>query len=320
MFKRRALMMGTMSIAYAMMMQDDEEYQKVPDYIRDNNWLIHNPFGEGFIKIPTPFEVGFLMKTIPEAMVRYISGNSTGQQVIKSYLNGLGNSLPGDAVPLPQLIKPAVEAITNFSLFTYTPIESIGESKLPVEQRGRRASETAKALSQAGLGELGLSPAKIDHLIQGYLAEWGSFSTFLFDKAITESKGETPMDKKLAQQPFFKSFITDPTRDKVVGDFYELYRTANQVSAAVKDYQTTGSYDAIEKIYADEDKVKLLQAAPALNRIADNMGKINKQIRLIQNSQSIPSDERLKLVTELEGQLARVARQHLQLSKALGIQ
>jgi predicted transcriptional regulator len=320
MFKRRALMMGAMSIAYAMMMQDDEEYQKVPDYIRDNNWLIHNPFGEGFIKIPTPFEVGFLMKTIPEGMVRYIYGNSTGKQVVKSYLNGLANSLPGDAVPLPQLIKPAVEAITNYSLFTYSPIESIGESKLPVEMRGRRASETAKALSKAGLGELGLSPAKIDHLIQGYFAEWGTFSTFLIDKAVTESKGETPMDKNLAQQPFFKSFITDPTRDKVVGDFYELYRTANQVSAAVKDYQTTGAYDAIKEIYADEDKVKLLRAAPALNRIADNMGKINKQIRLIQNSQNIPPDERLERVNVLEAQLARVARQHLQLSKALEIQ
>jgi hypothetical protein len=319
MFKRRAVMMSAMSFAYAMMMQDDEEYKKVPDYIRDNNWLIHNPFGDGFIKIPTPFEVGFLMKTIPEGMVRYISGNSTGKQVVKSYLNGLSNSLPGDAVPLPQLLKPAVEAITNYSLFTYSPIESIGESKLPVEMRGRRASETAKALSKAGLGELGLSPAKLDHLIQGYFAEWGTFSTFLMDKAIHAGSDETPMDKNLAQQPFFKSFITDPTRDKVVGDFYELYRTANEVSAAVKDYKSAGAYDSIKELYADEDKVKLLRAAPALNRIADNMGKINKQIRLIQNTQSIPPDERLERVNALEGQLARVARQHLQLSKSLGI-
>jgi len=319
MFKRRAVMMSAMSFAYAMMMQDDEEYKKVPDYIRDNNWLIHNPFGDGFIKIPTPFEVGFLMKTIPEGMVRYISGNSTGKQVVKSYLNGLSNSLPGDAVPLPQLLKPAFEAITNYSLFTYSPIESIGESKLPVEMRGRRASETAKALSKAGLGELGLSPAKLDHLIQGYFAEWGTFSTFLMDKAIHAGSDETPMDKNLAQQPFFKSFITDPTRDKVVGDFYELYRTANEVSAAVKDYKSAGAYDSIKELYADEDKVKLLRAAPALNRIADNMGKINKQIRLIQNTQSIPPDERLERVNALEGQLARVARQHLQLSKSLGI-
>ena len=320
MFKRRALMMGAMSIAYAMMMQDDDEYKKVPDYIRDNNWLFPNPFGEGFIKIPTPYEVGFLMKTIPEAMIRYIYGNSTGKQVVKSYLNGLGNSLPGDAVPLPQLAKPLYEVLADKSSFTGLPIESIGESKLPVEQRGRRASETAKALSKAGLSEIGLSPAKIDHLIQGYLAEWGTFSTFLIDKAVTEAKGETPMDKNLAQQPFFKSFITDPTRDKVVGDFYELYRTANEVAASVKDYQATGSYEAIKEIYADEDKVKLLRAAPALNRIADSMGNINKQIRLIQSSQNIPPDERLQRVNVLEGQLARVARQHLQLAKSLGIQ
>jgi hypothetical protein len=319
MFKRRAMMMGAMSIAYAMMMQDDEEYKKVPDYIRDSNWLIHNPFGDGFIKIPTPFEVGFLLKTIPEGMVRYISGNSTGKQVVKSYLNGLANSLPGDAVPLPQLIKPAVEAITNYSLFTFSPIESIGESKLPVELRGRRASETAKVLSEAGLGKLGLSPAKLDHLIQGYLAEWGTFTTFLVDKAVTESKGITPMDKNLARQPFFKSFITDTTRDKVVGDFYELYRTANEISAAVKDYKSSGAYEAIKEIYADEDKVKLLRVAPALNRIADNMGKINSQIRLIQNSQNIPPDERLSRVNELQAQLARVARQHLRLSESLGI-
>jgi hypothetical protein len=320
MFKRRALMMGAMSIAYAMMLQDDDEYKKVPDYIRDNNWLFPNPFGEGFIKIPTPYEVGFLMKTIPEAMIRYIYGNSTGKQVVKSYLNGLGNSLPGDAVPLPQLLKPAYEVITNHSLFTGLPIESIGESKLPVEMRGRRASETAKELSKAGLGAMGLSPAKIDHLLQGYLAEWGTFSTFLIDKAVTEAKGETPMDKNLAQQPFFKSFITDPTRDKVVGDFYELYRTANEVATSVKDYQATGSYEAIKEIYADEDKVKLLRVAPALNRIADSMGNINKQIRLIQSSQNIPPDERLQRVNVLEGQLARVARQHLQLAKSLGIQ
>ena len=319
MFKRRALMMSLMSIAYAMMMQDDEEYKKVPDYIRDNNWLITNPLGDGFIKIPTPFEVGFLLKTVPEAMVRYLNGNSTGKQVIASYRSGLLNSLPGDAVPLPQLFKPAFEAITNYSLFTFSPIESIGESKLPVELRGRRASETAKALSEAGLGKLGLSPAKLDHLIQGYFAEWGTFTTFLVDKAVTEVKGETPMDKNLAQQPFFKSFITDPTRDKVVGDFYELYRTANEVSAAVKDYKSSGAYEAIKEIYADEDKVKLLRAAPALNRIADNMGKINSQIRLIQNSQNIPPDERLRRVNELQAQLARVARQHLRLSESLGI-
>jgi hypothetical protein len=319
MFKRRAMMMVAMSTAYAMMMQDDDEYKKVPDYIRDGNFLFPNPFGEGFIKIPAPFEVGFMTKTVPEVAVRYWSGNSTGKQAIKSYLNGLAAVMPGDAIPLPQAGKPIIEVVFNHSMFTGSTIESIGDAKLPVEQRGRNASETAKMLSEAGLGKIGLSPAKIDYLLKGYFAELGTFSTFLLDKAIYAGKGETPMDKNLAQEPFFKSFLTDPTKDKAVGDFYEVYKSASQVSAAINDYKKTGSAEGIKSIVEDEDKLKLYKAEPTLRRIAESMTKINNAIRVIQKNQSIASDERLKRVNALEGQLSRVARQHYQVTRALGI-
>ncbi len=320
MFKQRALMMTMMTVAYAMMLQDDDEYKKLPDYIKDNNWLFPNPMGEGFIKIPVPYEVGFLTKTIPEGAIRYMSGTSTGKEVVKSYLNGLGNSLPGDAVPLPQLMKPAYEVITNHSLFTGSPIESLGESHLPVEQRGRNASQLAKELSGAGLGSIGLSPAKIDHLTQGYFAELGLFSNFVLDKAIYAAKGETPMDKNLAQQPFFKSFLTDPARDKAVSDFYEINHTASQVSAAFNDYKKTGEIEAAKDILADEEKSKLLKAAPALNRIAKSMTTINNQIRIIQNKQDMDSAERLEKVTELQKKLGIVARQHHKILQSAGIE
>jgi hypothetical protein len=319
MFKRRAMLTVAVCMAYAVMMQDDDEYKKVPDYVRDSNFLFPNPFGKGFIKIPAPFEVGFMFKTVPEVGIRYLYGNSTGKQALKSFKQGIEAVLPGDAIPIPQITKPALEVIMNHDMFRGTPIESIGDSRLPVEMRGRNASETAKMLSEAGLKNIGLSPAKIDHLLHGYFAEIGGFATFLADKAIYAGKGETPMDKNLAQEPFFKSFLTDPTRDKAVGDFYEVYKTANQVSDALNDYKKSGSVEGIKGIYADEDKVKLLQAAPTLRRIAESMTKINSAIRLIQNSQNIPSDERLDRVNALEGQLSRVARQHYQVTKALGI-
>jgi len=319
MFKRRAGMAMAVCLVYATMMQDDDEYKKVPDYVRDSNFLFPNPFGKGFIKIPAPFEVGFLFKTVPEVAVRYIYGNSTGKQAFKSLKNGIEAVLPGDAIPIPQISKPALEVIMNHSMFTGSTIESIGDSHLPVEMRGRNASQTAKVLSEAGLSKIGLSPSKIDYLIHGYLAEIGGFTTFLADKAIYAGKGETPMDKNLAQEPFFKSFLTDPTRDKAVGDFYEVYKTANEVSIALNDYKKTATVEGIKEIYADEDKVKLLQAAPILRRIAENMTKINATIRLIQNNQNLPPDERLQRVNDLEGQLARVARQHYQVTKALKI-
>jgi hypothetical protein len=85
-FYSRALMMATLSTVYAMMLQDDEDYKKLPDNVKDSNWLLPSPVGDerSFIKIAIPYEVGFLFKTIPEAAVRYMSGTSTGKELLAS--------------------------------------------------------------------------------------------------------------------------------------------------------------------------------------------------------------------------------------------
>jgi len=68
-FMSRAAMMVVLSTVYAMTMQDDDDYKKLPDNVKDDNWLLPSPIGSGhtFIKIPVPFEIGFMFKTIPEA-------------------------------------------------------------------------------------------------------------------------------------------------------------------------------------------------------------------------------------------------------------
>jgi len=151
-FRKRAAMMVVLSTAYAMMLQDDDDYKKLPDNVKDNNWLFPNPFGGGhsFIKIPVPFEVGFLFKTIPEAGVRYMAGTSTGKEVLASYALGLQRNLPGEGVLIPQAAKPALEAITNYSFFTGRPIEGMSDQGLPVAMRGPNASEVAKLMSKYG--------------------------------------------------------------------------------------------------------------------------------------------------------------------------
>jgi hypothetical protein len=106
MFFQRAVMMTILSTMYAMLYQDDEEYKKLPDYVKDNNWLIPNPMSEKppFIKVPTPFEIGFFFKTIPEGLVRYFSDTSTGKEVLASYKAGLIHNLPANGLPIPQAI------------------------------------------------------------------------------------------------------------------------------------------------------------------------------------------------------------------------
>jgi hypothetical protein len=318
-FKQRAALMLGSSIAYAMLMQDDDEYKKLPDYVKDNNWLIKNPTGEGFIKVAVPYEVGFLFKTLPEVAIRGLAGNATGKEMIKSYYDGFMHNLPTGGVPVPQAIKPALEVITNYSFFTGNPIESIGEGRLPVEMRGRNASETAKFLSEAGLGKIGLSPAKIDALVQGYMAEAGTFSFSLADHLVTTVQGKEPTSKNLAKQPFFKSFLTDPNSNKAVADFYQIEQTANQVAQEFSRMTQTGLGTEAVAFMQDEDKRKLMASAPALRRVATSMTAIRKAIETTNNNQSIPPDERREMVNKLTAQYNRVAEQGVKLANTLGI-
>jgi hypothetical protein len=318
-FKQRAALMLGSSIAYAMLMQDDEEYQKLPNYIKDNNWLIKNPTGEGFLKVAVPYEVGFLFKTLPEVAIRYLAGNATGKEMLKSYKDGFLHNIPTGGVPVPQGVKPLLEVVTNYSFFTGNPIESIGEGRLPVEMRGRNASETAKFISRAGLGEIGLSPAKIDALMQGYMAEAGTFLFTLSDHLVTTVQGKEPTSKNLAKQPFFKAFLTDENSNKAVADFYQISQAANQVAQEFSDMTKSGLGKEAVELMQDEDKRKLMTSAPALRRVATSMTAIRKAIEATNNNQSIPPDERREMVNKLTAQYNRVAEQGVRLADSLGI-
>jgi hypothetical protein len=318
-FKQRAGLMLGSSIAYAMLMQDDDEYKKLPDYVKDNNWLIKNPTGEGFLKVAVPYEVGFLFKTLPEVAIRGLYGNSTGKEMLKSYKDGFLHNLPTGGVPIPQGVKPLLETIANYSFFTGNPIESIGESRLPIEMRGRNASETAKFLSQSGLSTIGLSPAKIDNLMQGYFAEAGTFTFTLADQLVTTVQGKEPTSKNLAKQPFFKSFLTDPNSNKAVADFYQIEQTANQVAQEFSTMAKTGLGKEASELMQDEDKRKLMASAPALRRVATSMTAIRKAIEATNNNQNIPPDDRREMVNKLTAQYNRVAEQGVKLANTLGI-
>jgi hypothetical protein len=320
-FARRAAMMSALSVAYAMMLQDDDDYKKLPDNVKDNNWLFPSPIGSehSFVKIPVPFEVGLLFKTIPEVSVRYMAGTSTGKEVLASVLLGIQHNLPGEAIPLPQMIKPGIEAVTNYSFFTGRPIEGMSDQGLPVEYRGAHASETAKTLSSLGLKEIGLSPAKIDHLIQGYMAELGTFTSNVASSAINAATGKEPPAKNLEQQPFFKSFLTNPNTSKAATDYYEIAHEAQETVNAFNRFKKEGRIEEATEMLQDEEKKKLMAAAPALRRVQEQMAKIRASMNVIEQDQKRSPEERRDEINRLQGMYDRVARQGVALADKLGL-
>jgi hypothetical protein len=322
MFVKRAVMMSVMATAYAMLYQGDEDYKKLPDYVKDNNFLLPNPFGDGhtFIKIPTPFEVGFLFKTIPEASVRYMAGNSTGKEVLASYLQGVTNVIPGNGVPLPQAVKPAIEAITNYSFFTHRPVESVGEQNLPTAMRGERASEVAKQLSALGLDKIGLSPAKIDYLIQGYTAELGAFSMNMASSAIDVATGKERTAKNIEEMPFMKSFMTNPKSSKAIADFYDLAHTAQETVNEFNNYKKFGESEKIKELMADEQNRKLISAAPILRGIQGQMTALRVQMKMIDKNQNMDPEIRKERLNNLQQTYEKLALQGDNIAKAMKIE
>jgi hypothetical protein len=318
-FRRRAMMMVAMATAYAMMYQDDEEYKKLPDYVKDNNWLIPAPGGKGFIKVPTPFEVGFLFKSIPEMGIRYMAGNSTGKEVLMAFKAGLIQNLPAGGIPIPQAGKPILESMANYSFFTGRPIEGMSDQGLPVANRGARASEFAKTMSAYGLDKISMSPAKIDNLIQGYAAELGVFTTSMADQVIYAVEGKTPPSKNLENMPFMKSFMTDPNVSKAVSDFYDIESKAKQTSQAFTDLKNKGLGKEAKEYIADEEHKNLIQASPTLRKIGQQMTEIRKQMNIVTENQDIPADVRRERLNNLNQQFNKVAAQSYKITESLGL-
>lgn len=324
-FITRAAMMTAMCTAYAMAYQNDDDYKKLPDYVKDNNWLIPNPFGDGhsFIKLSTPFEVGFFFKTIPEAAVRYMYGTSTGKEVLASYAQGIAHNLPGGSIPpislIPQALKPFIETQANYSFFTGRPIEGMSDQGLPVSARGERASELAKILSSAGLDKINLSPAKIDYLIQGYMAELGTFTTGMASDAILSAQGKTKPARNIEEMPFNKAFMTNPNTSKAVADFYELTHNAQEAVTYMNRLKATGQVEEAKAFSSDEQNKKLMAAAPVLRNIGTQMTELRKAMNYYTNKQDMDPEERRVKINQLAAKYDQVAAQGYKVAQSAGI-
>ena len=320
-FYSRAALMAVLSTLYALSLQDDEEYKKLPDNVKDTNWLIPNPWEEkSFIKVPVPFEVGFLFKSLPEATVRYISGTSTGKEMIGSLVDGLQRNLPGDGILIPQAVKPGLEAVTNYSFFTHRSIEGLNDQGLPVANRDAGTSETAKALSKTGLDNAGLSPKMIDHLWQGYTAQLGSFAFGVSDALISNADDKVGPAQNLSSQTFFKSFMTNPNTSKAASDFYEIMHTAQETTNLFNRFKSEGQIESAKELVSDEDKRKLIAITPVLRTIQNQMNQLRKQVNYYkENEAGLTPEERQEKINQAMQKYDMVARKGYEVMDRAGL-
>ena len=309
-FYSRALMMSTMTAMYTILLQDDEAYKDMPASEKDGNWLV--PTGKDkngktiFFKVPAPFEVGFLFKTLPELMVNRLNGDATNKEVFKSVRDGLiANALP--PIPLtPQLLKPLVETVTNYDLHNMRPIESANELNKMVESRGEGENAFYDWLSKdLKLKDINLSPKKVQHLWQGYFAQLGAVTASLADSLITSAKGEgkTPVNP---ESGLLKGILTDPTKSKYKTEFYDMANDAAKIVNSLNSYDSTGQGEKVKEMVAKPETKRALQVHDMSSKAELDIADIREAINTLKHRPDSPENrEKIRNLKLTENKIAK---------------
>ena len=297
-FLMRSLLVGMSSAAYWTLVHDDEEYINQNPEIKDNYWIIPSSWIPGYdgppIKIPIPFEVGYLFKTIPERLMALFLGQDVPLDVTQSLRRGLVNTFEFN--PIPQAFLPLGEALVNYSFWTGREIE--GQYLKGIEPGYRYASRTSGLARELGEA-LNYSPIKIDHMIKGY---GGTLGTVLLDtvdqlvRSVDDELGET-QTRKLTEYPFIRRFFARPYARGLVTQFYQLREAVTQA---------VGTYDMLEKgeltivkseEFADK-RAALLELDQEVNAIAQILADLREERKSIMEG-DMSGEEKRALIDDI---------------------
>ena len=292
-YQRAAMMVG-FTMLYASLMQDDESYQNANDDEKYGNWFMPNPFSDEYIKIPIPFEIGFLFKAVPEALVNTMFGDEKARDTMSALGRMAWNSMP---ISLPQGLKPALEVAINYSFFTGRPIES---ERLQRYEPGERYTERTSEIAKLVGGALNISPVKIEYAIRGY--------TGSLPLAIASMANPVLRSGETGEQPDTRGLLSSET--PLVGSFFQAKDAGGLINKAYKDVEDiVQASETYKKMVAEgregeaEDYLNANADIIAMGSLAgkfrQRMGVLTQQERAVRADSTLSGAEKREALDEL---------------------
>jgi hypothetical protein len=280
----RGLTMMALSSAYFLAVSDDEEWKKQEQETKDNYWIM-----PGVGKFPTPFEVGFLFKTVPERILAYTLKDDTGEDLRASMSRGLLNTFAFN--PIPQVAKPLIEYAANYNFFTGRPIVGQGmEGKEPQFQVGPNTTHSMEWLGK----QLGMSPMKLEQVYGGYTGTMGMYALTLLDAVINTQSDNPNASKRFEQLPIVRRFAADPEARGNITQFYELKRAVDAAVETQNFLLKTGRPEEFEEFM--EKNAGLLANKTSINNIEKTMKQMRDIRKMVQSAQMSADEKRDALI------------------------
>jgi Large polyvalent protein associated domain 38 len=220
------------------------------------------------------------------------------------------NSMPG---VIPQGIKPMIESALNREFYTGREIEDARMQGLKTSERyGDRTTEIAKALGgsfEIAGREIGVSPARIEHLVRGYTGALGIALLGLADGLMATSGVERPT-RKLNETPILGPLFVEKDATAAVSEAYKMIEQYGRAKSTFEKMVGEGRVEDAEK-FAEKFGDQIAKAEVS-NSIKAELGRLTKLEEQIRTAPKMTGDEKRSYLDEVRKAKIEVSRMALE--------
>jgi hypothetical protein len=287
-----------------------ERHLARPRWQKDYFWPVELALGFE-INIPKPFGYGQLFGSLFGRAMEYMKASDPKalDGTLNMLLQGFSpTSGEGFADVMPTALKLAFELGANKNTFTDRPIVPHGkENLLPKHQSTTYGSEFGKWLGSQ-LGEEGVSPAKIDHLIKGLGGRTNRELLGLVDKAFFPKADRPPSSPAIKDAPVVGGFFgRDPmSNPEQLNSFYEKFGELSKASTSIsrlrKEFATSRDPAKLQEIRDIEEDYPDATGNrwSIINNYAKSLKSFNNQVNAIITNRNMSDEEKRKRIQGIQ--------------------
>ncbi len=258
---------------------DDEEYNAIPDYIKDNYYLIkYND--NSFIRIPK----GRMLSIFGSAARRTLEYAEGEEEAFEGWLTNAWSQSGANNPLEDNLFSGLIQAASGKTWYGTDLIPTRLEDELPQNQYDEKIDKFSIWLGK----QAGISPYKINYILQQY---GGSIADIVLPMITPETK--TANDDNLLgilTSLFEDKFTANSTFDnKYASEFYELKDNLTKIA---NDSNAT-----------DEDNLK----SEFINDISSELSELYKEKREVQINETMSNSEKYNKVSTIQLQINQIA-------------
>ncbi len=310
-FWNRAAVVTALSAMYALGKdEEDEEYAEADLRTRDSNWFV------GGQKISVPGELGAIFKVIPERVVEYYKRQGTPEEqeafeAMRTGMTYIFEQYVGRVTPIPQAVKPLLEAFTNHSFLTGRELEGTYQKQMLASQRrSAGTSELAIQLSEFAKNTVGaeVSPIMLDNALRGYFGSTAALVTATTDSLLNPTRVDRPLHK----WALLSNYMIDPVGTRRITEFYEERERVGKLQNTLNNLAKT-DMAAAEKFAAEHEQALALN--PYINATLEQLEKTRAYRKFLNSpdgAQEMSKEDRareLEEVRKIEVDLTRWLRE-----------